>query len=194
MSLQSWIADYAQQHGKETAAIEAATFSAANQPELSWCSAALVARLNPKLTAGALKNRLDPAVRLKPPPTAMRALLDTCQSNEQLRSAVVEIILNLGYPEIALAPTGKQVPAAAGWKHWLTVRETTLETGSMDRSKWTLSKNGQWTAQATSNRGTSCCAYPIEGNFELNVTAQQVSGAKFGIGYGGAGDCTKGGR
>ncbi len=178
-----WIVEYAQRTQQVQSAIDAATFTGTAQAEDGWGASALTAQLSPNLTPAALMNRLKP-LAASPTRARMQALLDGCQHSEALRSAAVEFILNLGYPEVALAPSANAPLASSGWKHWLTLREVNLVPAT-ERVRWTLARNGQWTAQASKDKSYLMLRYPIEGDFDFSVTAQQVSGTKFGIGYGG---------
>ena len=183
VSFLSWIAEYAERTDQRDAAIEAATSLTVDHPEATWGAAAITARLNPKLTPAALKNRLA-STTVRPSPAVMQALLDCCASNEPLRAAAVEVILNLGFPGIALAaPTREREPA--GWKHWLVMREETFAASTDARPRWLLSKQGQWTAPSSADVWYLMLRYPIEGDFRFSVTARQSSGSKFGLGVGG---------
>ena len=183
VSCLSWIAEYAERTGQRDAAIEAATSMTVNHPEATWGAAALTARLNPKLTPAALKIRLA-STKVRPSPAMMQTLLDCCASNEPLRAAAVEVILNLGFPGIALAaPTRETEPT--GWKHWLVMREETFAASTDARPRWLLSKQGQWIAPSSTDVWYLMLRYPIEGDFRFSVTAVQASGSKFGLGVGG---------
>lgn len=184
VSLLSWIADYAQRTQRTNAAIEAAAFTAVSNTDAVWGAAALTAQLNPSLTTGALRNRLESATH-NASPAAMRALLDCCQGNEALRAGAVEIILNMGYLQIALASPLNAADAKRNWKHWITVRETTLSNAEPERPRWTLGKEGLWTAQPTNDVWYLMLPYPIRGDFEISLVAQQTSGNKFGVGCNG---------
>lgn len=184
ISLFTWIVDYAQQSKQGSKAMDAAAMASAANAQAPWGAAALTVRLNPDLKPAALKNRLQ-LTSDGSSSASMRALLDSCQGNEPLRSAAVEFILNHGYPEIALSSAPKAADARSGWKHWLTLRETTLSRHHVERPKWSLSRDGQWTTQSTKDSWYLMLRYPIEGDFELSLTAQQLSANKFGIGING---------
>ncbi len=109
--------------------------------------------------------------------------MDTCQNNEPLRAAAVEIIVNLGFPGIALGrPLREDEPP--GWKHWLVMREQTLAPINGTATTLVVVQQRAWT-QACADNWYLMLRYPLAADCQLSVTAQQVSGSKFGIGFGG---------
>ena len=184
-----WIADYAKRTGRTEAALQAAamqvdTQQAANVTNASWGAAALAAQLDPHFTSEELKKRLNSATQQPASPASMRALLDSCQNNEELRSAAVEHILNLGNVDIALS-SARPAESTPSPKHWLILRETTMVKTHDTQPKWSLSKSGLFTAQRCRDAWYLMLRYPIADDFSLSMKAVQRSGAKFGIGYGG---------
>ncbi len=184
VSVMQWLAAYAERHGKQREVVDAATQSTVGNLPASWGAALLAARLDVPLTADAFKNRLNPVVNLATA-TDMHALMDCCRHNDQLRAVAVELIINCGFPDIALQAGRKSAPAEARWKHWLVFSESTPIQTNSTRSPWALSEDAQWTMRPSAGTSYLMLRYPIEGDISLGCNALQVSGSKFGIGYGG---------
>ncbi len=178
VSISTWVSDYAQAHGEQMRVANVASIRGS-----TWSAAALVARVDDSLTAEALKKRLD--VAFQPTEEEMQALIDSCSHKRELKAVAVETILNLGFPDIALSSSNKPAEPTKPWKHWLIARDSVNLQAESAKPKWSLSKDGQWTAHASPKTWYLMLRYPLLGDFEIDVTAQQMSGDKFGIGCGG---------